>query len=69
MIQKMTPGKLRKLSLTMLKRIAYSYNLTVYEDWTKQDIADALIERLGEDPVAWTLLKSTIEYENELMGR
>ena len=62
---KMTPSKLRKLSLTMLKRIAYPYNLTVYEDWTKQDIADVLIERLGEDPVAWTLLESVIDEETD----
>jgi hypothetical protein len=62
---KMTPSKLNKLSLTMLKRIARSYNLTVYEDFTKQDIADMIRERLGEDPVAWILLESMIDEETD----
>lgn len=57
----MTPAKLRKLSFTSMKRLAYEYNMMVPSDYTKHDIVDMFIDRMGEDAVAWTLLTNAVE--------
>jgi hypothetical protein len=58
---KMTPTKLSKLSMSVLKRLAYEYNMVVLRDYTKQDIIDVFIDRMGEDEVAWILLAGVVE--------
>ena len=61
MADKMTPSRLKKLSTATLKRIAYGYQMMVPRDYSKQDIVDLLADRMGEDPVAWTLLGQYVE--------
>ncbi len=63
MADKMTPSKLKKLSMATLKRIAYGYQMMVPRDYSKQDIVDMIADRMGEDTVAWTLLGQYITDE------
>ncbi len=58
-VNKMTKTELKRQSVATLKRIAHDSGITVCRDFTKQDIFEAICDRLGdprENKVGWTFL-------------
>jgi len=55
----MTKTKLKQQSMATLKRIARDNKIKICQDFTKQDIYEAIYDRLGdpkENKVGWTFL-------------
>jgi hypothetical protein len=53
----MTPTELKRAKTAVLRRIAYDFGITVCRDFTRADILDAIIDRLGEYPgPGWVFL-------------
>lgn len=55
----MRKAELKELPIQTLKRICRDMSLNIPKDFTKRDITDSIIDRLGSpegNPVGWKLL-------------